>query len=128
MTWSYDLSTNVGQVRRTIPDRDESNPIFSNEEIESFLTDEGANVKRATAYAIETIATDQTLVLKVITLQNLSTNGAAVANALLARAKVLRGSADYDEQAAGGGFDWAEQINNDFGERELIIKSIQRDV
>lgn len=127
MTWSYDLATNVGKVRRTIPDRDESNPIFSNEEIESFLDDEADNVKRATAFAIETIATDQTLVLKVITLQNLSTDGARVADALLKRARMLRDNADYDEQADGGGFDYAEQINNAFGERELIIKSIERE-
>jgi len=128
MTWSYDITTSVGCVRRDIPDRDESNPIFSNEEIESWLSEENNSIKRATARALGAIASDQALVLKVITLQNLTTDGARVSDALLKRADKLIAAAEYDEQAAGGGFDYAEQVNNDFGERELIVKSIERNV
>jgi hypothetical protein len=104
MSFTYDLSTSVGRVRMVIPDRNESEQIFSDEEIEAFLSIEG-DLKLATALALETIASDQALVLKVITLLDLKTDGAKTSDALLARADRLR--SQVDEEAT---IDWAEIV------------------
>lgn len=121
----YDLSTDVGKVRLLIPDRNESDAIFSDEEITSFLALE-VGLKRATALALETIASDQALLYKVQTTGQIKTDGAALANALIGRAAKLRSQADVDEDDVGGGFDIAEQVVNDFAFRERIFKQAQR--
>jgi hypothetical protein len=86
-------------VRLLINDRpgDSTDPlwVFSNDEIDAFLTMEGASVKLAAALALETIANDEALTSKVIRSQDLSTDGAAVAAGLRESAARLR-------QQAGG--------------------------
>lgn len=120
MSFTYDPSTDIGRVRRTIPDRVEEEAIFSDEEVTSFITDEG-NWRRATALALETIATDQALVLKVVKVQNIQTDGAKLSDALLKRASLLREQADIDDNnSEDGSFEIAQQIFNDFGYREHV--------
>lgn len=53
MTVTYDLSTNVGKVRRTIGDKIISDPIFTDEEIESFLAENSNSINLASAAALE---------------------------------------------------------------------------
>lgn len=127
MAFNYVLSTDRGKVRLMIPDRVTPNHIFEDDEIDVFLSIEGSNIKRATAMALETIAADQVLVLKVITLMDLRTDGAAVGRELLKRAADLRKQADFDESAEdGGAFDIAEMVVDPFTERERIWKETQR--
>ncbi len=127
MAFTYDPTTDQGRVRMLIPDRDEQNVIFQDVEIQAYLDLNEGNVKRAAAEALETVASDQALVLKVITTLGLSTNGAAVANSLLERSKMLRDSADKADAADGGLFDYAEMPNNAFTKRERVWKQWQRD-
>ena len=91
-------------ISDTAPQSD-SRQIFRNHEIDQFLEIESGNVKLAAAQALETIASNEVLVSKVITSQDISTNGAAVAAELRARAQVLR---DQAEEVDGFGFDIAE--------------------
>lgn len=127
MAFTYVLSTDRGKVRLMIPDRTASDPIFDDDEIDAFLTIEGGNIKRATAMALETIAADQVLVLKVITLMDLRTDGAAVSRELLKRAADLRSQAEADEASdEGGAFDIAEMVVDPFTERERTWKEMQR--
>lgn len=113
MTATYDLSTDVGKVRLLIPDTDvdeAADALFSNEEISALLGLEGDSVRRAAALALETLASSEAYVQKVIRLQDLQTNGAQTAKALMERAAALRKQAD-DADAAddeAGLFDWAE--------------------
>jgi hypothetical protein len=97
-----DLSVR-NQVRLLINDRpgDSEDPlhVFSNDEIDAFLTMEGGDVKRAAAQALDTIADDEALTSKVIRSQDLSTDGASVANALRERAKALRSQAGVSSGA-----------------------------
>lgn len=126
MAFTYDLTTNVGKVRLLIVDKDSANPIFQDNEIEYFLTEEGSNYKRAAALAYETIAGNQAFVLKVIKLLQLSTNGEATARSLLAVAERYRANAAYDEAASGDNFDYAESVYDDFSMRDRLLKQIER--
>ena len=125
--YTYDPSTSAGRVRLLIPDRNPDDWIFQDSEISTFLTLEGSNIKRAAALALETVASDQVLVLKVIRLLDLTTDGAKVSDALLKRADKLRTQADNDEAAEdGGAFDIAEMVLTDFAYRERMIDEALR--
>jgi hypothetical protein len=86
---SIDYATNAGRVRLLINDTD-VDPVFSDAEINVFLSLEGDDVKRAAAQALDTIADDEVLTAKVISDHQLSTNGATVADSLRKRAATLR--------------------------------------
>lgn len=95
----------VQQVRDMIPDIEEidwnddgeSSYLFTDAQIETYLSINRGRVKRATADAIEALATSEALISKVITTEDLKTDGAKVANALLVRARQLRDSDREDE-------------------------------
>lgn len=84
-------------VRLLIADTDPANRIFSTRQIAAFLRLNGDNVRRAAAQALDTIASNETLVSKKITTQDLSTDGPAVSASLRAQAKELRRQADAGE-------------------------------
>lgn len=123
MSYTYNLTTDIGKIRLLIPDRIESEAMFSDEELSEFLSLE-FQVKTAAALALETIAADETLVQKRITLLDLSTDGPAVAKALLDRAKALRDQtkavASDAELVDDGGFAIASPAYYPFGVRELM--------
>lgn len=126
MTFSYDVTTSIGKVRMLIPDRVEEHALFTDAEIQAYLEMNDSSVKRAAAEALETIASDNAMVLKVITIMDLSTNGAATASALMARAARLRQSADDAEAGEEALFDWAEPAETVFQQRERIYKQALR--
>lgn len=114
-----DLTSDIGRVRKYIPDLvplgDPADPdaegsfIFSDEEIESFLSDEtvdgalpvtASRVRRAAAWAMIAIANNENLILKKITTQDQQTDGPAVAKELRASAEALFKQAAADELAA----------------------------
>ncbi len=80
------------QVRLLIADVDPSNWLFTEDQIDAFLTLEGG-VKRAAAQALDTIASSEALVSKVIRPQDLSTDGPKVAAELRKHAQSLRAQA-----------------------------------
>jgi hypothetical protein len=105
-----DPTTDVGMVRLLITDTDEAFPLFTDGQLVALLGAEGDIVKRGAALALETIATSETLIGKKITTQDLSTDGPAVAKALMDRAKILRGQAD----AEAGPVDDPDQYGFDY--------------
>lgn len=90
---AIDYSTDVGRVRLLIPDTDEQNALLIDPQINALLDMEGS-VKLAAASALELIASNEALVGKVITTQDLSTDGPKVAAELRARAAGLRQQVD----------------------------------
>lgn len=124
--WSFDVSEAVGKVRLLIPDREQDEAFFEDEEIEALIEMEGgggstAGIKRAAALGLETMASDQVMVLKVMKLMDVSTDGKAVSEGLLMRADKLRLQADIEEQGEeGGGFDIAELVVDDFSYRARL--------
>ncbi len=125
-----DYTTPAGQVRLLIT-AGESNDldaeIFTEPQIEAFLALEKANVFRAAALALETIAVDQVLVLKVIRTLDVQTDGAAVAKALMARAVMLRERSDDEPDTADDDFAVAEFADPVFGYRQRIDRQILRE-
>lgn len=106
-----DFSTPLGMVRALVPDVDQVD--FTGEGIPSYLFSDvhltgllslyasrpsaSGRIKRAAADAITALANSEALISKVIKTEDLQTDGAKLANALLAAAKQLRDSADQDD-------------------------------
>lgn len=53
MTVTYNLSTAIGQVRLLIGDKVIADPVFTNEELQVFLTSNGDSINLASAQALE---------------------------------------------------------------------------
>ena len=91
-------TTLVQQVRLIIADVDESNPLFADDQIRTYLALAGDSVRLAAADALEAIAVSEVLISKKIQSQHLSTDGPAVAEALRKLAATQRQlAADEDE-------------------------------
>jgi hypothetical protein len=126
-TYNASLSTDRDKVRLLATDVDAASPIFTDAEVDAFMSLEGSNIKRSAALALETIARNQVLVLKVIRLLEIQTDGASVARELRMQADKLREQADRDEAASdGGAFDWAEMVVDDFSLRNRFVSSALR--
>src|SRR5690349_5445867 len=109
MANTYAPDTDAGTVRLLV--NDVGAPwVFSDAEINSFLALEGGNVKRAAAQAIDTNATNEVLASKVLRSQDVSTDGAKVADAMRKHAAALREQALLDEEADGEFFDVIDVI------------------
>jgi hypothetical protein len=103
---TYDPATPAGQVRLLINDTS-SDPAFTDDDIAAFLALEVGVVKLAAAQAIDVIADDEALTSKVITSQDVGTDGAKVADALRKRAATLREQAGIEltQNDEGGYFE-----------------------
>lgn len=96
---AYDFTTSAGRVRLLISDVDDTDPLFSADEIDAFLA-LADGVLRAAALALETIAANETLLLKYARSRGLELNGPAVGRELRMQAKQWR-----DTAAEGDGED-----------------------
>jgi hypothetical protein len=119
MVFTYDLTTDVGRCRLMVPDRVEDAPIFTDQEIESFLAIEG-DVKLATALALETIASNDAYELKAIKAGTVALDGPRTAEGILKRAALLRQQVAYGDAADGVYFDIAEMVTGPFSYRERL--------
>jgi len=127
MAFTYDVTTDRGKVRLLCTDTDAANVIFQDNEIDAFLTLMSSNILRSAALALETIAGQEVLLMKRITLLELTTDGPAEARALLALATKLKEQADAEEAAEdGGAFDYAEMVVDSFTYRERLEKEALR--
>jgi predicted kinase len=116
-----DYSTDVAKVRLLISDIDVSEQIFNDAAIQAFIDMAlDGNLRRAAAQALMVMATNETMVQKQIKILDLSTNGPAQAQALLALAKQYREEADAEE--IDGAFDWAESVNTPAQYDEFLFK------
>lgn len=126
MAFTYDITTPAGKVRLLCTDVDSAQSVFQDTEIAAFLTMESDSIKRAAALALETIAANQVLVLKVIELLEIKTDGAAVARELRLRAGLLRDQAAAEIDADDVAFDIAEQVFDPFSYRERVYNEALR--
>jgi len=115
---TLDPETDIGLVRLLITDVDEDNLLFSDAQIQAFITLE-PTIKRAAATALEAIATSEALIGKVIRTQDLATDGTKVAAELRARAKDLRQQSDNDDADADGGFEIIDYVEPRWFDGEL---------
>lgn len=127
MSFTIDPNTDVGLIRLRIYDRDVSNQIFDDATIEAVFNNlERTSIKRTAAFFLETIATQEALILKVMKNLQLTTDGAKLADSLMKQAQALRTQADIDDSANSDGFDWAEQVFDVWGEKERLLNEILR--
>jgi hypothetical protein len=123
MSFTYDPTTEAGQVRLLIPDTDEDNQIFSDAEIAAFLVMPGVTgagkVFRAAAAACGTIARSEALIQKVQETRGVKTNGAALAAEFRQQAIALKADALEADTLAdeGGGFASQAIVRTDFQRR-----------
>ena len=121
---STDLSTTLAQVRLNIGDVDTTTTagarstwtvIFTDEEIQSFITRAGSDVNLSSAYALRAIAASRAMMAKMVKIGDYTQD-------LRQLAKELRDSADAYEKAAGEtpSIDYAEQAVTDFAARDII--------
>lgn len=110
-----DYGTDVGKIRLLLSDVDETDLVFQDWELDAFLDLEGGSVKRAAAQAIDTNATNLVLASRVIRSQDLSTDGAKVADAMRKHADALRTQADIDDERDGFYFDVIDPISDPWG-------------
>lgn len=104
----FDEALPIGDIRALIPDIERvQNPNFPENEPEFMFSDghlgallriAGGNVLMATALACETLGTSEALILKVITTEDLATNGAALMGRYLERARQMRQTAANSEK------------------------------
>jgi len=125
MTFSYNLATERGQVRLIIQDTDATYEFYTDAEIDAFITMagnlDGNSVFNASAIALESWASNQVLILKVVTLLDVETDGAKVSAEMRARAASLRADAITSSSDAGfevaemalGHWSWVEQTVNE---------------
>lgn len=131
MTATYDLTTVVGKIRLNTFGDDTDNPIFADEELTAFYTQEQSNVKLACARVLNVVAARQAYILKVISNMGLTTNGAVLAAEFRAQATQLRREA-AEEISAGvadsdpTGFDIAEWVVDDNTLRDVVLNSAIR--
>lgn len=96
-----DYTTAIGQVRLLIPDTEQLGDtpeyIFSDPQIQAFLSLYSNNVKRAAAQTKLVLATSEALINKVIKTYDFQTDGAKLGAELRAQAEMLQKEADRDE-------------------------------
>jgi hypothetical protein len=96
-TITTDPTTALGRIRLLISDVDVSAPMFNDLEITAFYTMSASNVRLGAAEALDTMASNEAMVSKVIRTLDLSVDGTKVGAELRARAATLRATAaDYD--------------------------------
>lgn len=128
MAFTYLLTNDIGLVRLLVPDRVMANAFFEDDEVTAMLALESNDVRCAAAMALETMASSEAYVQKVIRVLDLSTNGPATAASLLQRAAKLREQAAAAALlVAGATFDIAEWVVNDFSALERIDNEALRD-
>jgi len=130
VAFSYDPTTDRGKVRLQIGDTDTVNAdrqLFTDAEIDAFLAQNTSIIKLSAADALEAIAANQLMVLKVMKNMDLSTDGAKVADSFRKLAEGLRKSwAETGDGTYEGMFDYAEFTDTRFAKRERIVKEYER--
>jgi hypothetical protein len=129
MTATYDPTTPAGQVRLLAQDSslaDPGGPIFGDEEIGAFLNLNGGDVRLAAASALDVIAASEIYVQKRIKLLDLVTDGVQEGQQLHVLAEALREQVASGIGNPAGMFDVAEQVNDEFSQRERLRKQFLR--
>lgn len=129
MAFTYDVTVDRGRVRLLIGDTNVVNAarqVFSDEEVDAFLTLRGGSVFAAAATALRSIAANEVQVLKVVKNLDLQTDGAKVSDALVKLAGEYEGLADEAASADDPGFEIAEMVFDPFTRLEHITNESLR--
>lgn len=115
----------IQQVRVLIPDTEavfEGETLFTDTEITTFLEIAGGNVLRAAAFAMLAIANSEAMISKVITTQDLSTDGAKVSEQFRKSAEVLFKRANEVEANENGFFTIVDYYGEGWGDHAELTE------
>jgi hypothetical protein len=126
MTQTYDPSTLIGTTRLLSQDTNVPDAIFEDEEYLALLNLSGSNALLAAASALDIIAANEIYVQKRIKLLDLATDGVQEGQQLHALAESYRDRVASGIDSPDGMFDWAEQVVDEFTERERLMKQLLR--
>ena len=122
-TFTYDITGNIGIVRLNISDidltttvgvRSDWTVLFTDEEIQIFLTRASSDTNLASAYALMAIASSRALLAKSKRLGDYSEDLSKIASELREQAKYFIKIAETTPSA-----DFAEQVLTDFSARDI---------
>lgn len=125
MSFTYDVTTDVGKIRLLITDTDSADPIFSDQEIDAFQSLE-TTIRSTAALALETIARSEALTQKVIKTLQLSTDGAKLSQELRQHAEALRAQDMAVNDPDDVFFDVAEWVNGTFSANDILWRNAAR--
>ena len=123
MAFTYDPATDRGYVRLLLGDTNLLSEIFSDAEIDAYLSRNDDAPLLAAAAGADAIGASELMIQKVITILDLKTDGAKVAaewrqKAIQWRDLYESGQAADDEALEA--FDWAEIAYDPFSARERV--------
>jgi hypothetical protein len=121
MSYTYDPTTAIGQIRLISFDSDSMNVQLQDEDIAAFLALESNSVRRAAAMVLDRLATKFAMVQGAVKLLDLEVDGTKVAAEFRAQAKDLRRQEEVLAQ-----FDVAEMVLDEFTYRERVIDEALR--
>jgi hypothetical protein len=121
MSFSYDPTTAIGQIRLISFDSDATNVQLQDEDIAAFLSLENNSVRRAAAMVLDRLAVKYAMVQGAVKLLDLECDGTKVAQEFRAQAKDLRRQEEVLAQ-----FDVAEMVLDEFTYRERVIDEALR--
>ena len=128
MTWTYDPTTDVGKVRLRVSDTQMTRPVMDDEDYEAFLSMANDSVPLAAAMALETIAINEILCLKVVNLMGaVVTDAASAAKQLNALAKSLREEHATNVTADAPGFVTIEMADDFLQRREKYDNVVEEE-
>ncbi len=112
-------------MRLLVSDTDSTRQILQDEDLQAFVAIAGHYWPGA-AMALDSIATNEVLTQKVLTIMGTSTDGAKVAKELRSRAKQLREDFKMFGPVTELGFATAEMPDGVFSREEMLLKQYKR--
>ena len=116
MSYTYDLSNNIGKVRLNIQDTDSTNASFSDEEINAILSQVGSDIYRASSRLLLILAGNKAKLAIRRTAGDYSEDLTAMAKELREQAKLFLEMAGMEPAEAT-----AELQSTDFAYRQFMI-------
>lgn len=89
MSFTYDISTPIGQVRFNIGDKNPEEPDFQDEEIQYLLNEYGNNIIKSSAYALQALANDSAKIATKMEIEGYKRDATQITRELKARAAEL---------------------------------------
>ncbi len=126
MAFTYDTTTDRGKVRLLLGDTDSANAIFDDAETDAFLSMGDDEVLLAAAHGADAIGSSEKIILKVITIMDIKSDGATLAREWRMQAKEWRSIHAEGVGEDGDDFDIAEMVIDPFSFRERILNQALR--
>jgi hypothetical protein len=125
VSFTFDVSTDLGKCRLLITDTDSTRPLMDDDDVQAFITMSGHYMPGA-AMALDALAANMLLSQGVVNIMGMTVDSAAAAKMLMVRAEKLRSDYALYSASNGPGFATAEMPDGAFSWEEKILKEYLR--